>query len=132
MDDPEADHDGYTTISKIAHDIITTYIDMVQNPTKYNVKDIDEIDLSMLVVDASDAFFSVPVSAKLVGMQCTRVADITIVPMCCSFGSRRSAEVFSQITASIIAVQKSDLTEMSFTAADVEQEQLTGKLKQFT
>ena len=132
MDDLDADHDGYTTIPKIAHDIITTYIDMVQNPAKYNVKDINEIDLSMFVADASDAFFSVPVSAKLVGMQCTRVAGITIVPMCCSFGWRRSAEVFSHITASIIAVQKSDLTEMSFTAADVEQQQLTGKLKQFT
>ena len=132
MDDLDADHDGYTTIPKIAHDIITTYIDMVQNPTKYNIDDADKIDMSMFVADASDAFFSVPVSAKLVGMQSTRVAGITIIPMCCSFGWRRSAEVFSHITASIIAVQKSDLTSMAFTAADVKQQQLKGRLKQFT
>ena len=93
MDDLDADQEGYTTIPKIAHDIITTYIDMVQNPAKYNISDIDKIDLSMFVADASDAFFSVPVSAKLVGMQCTRVAGITIVPMCCSFGWGRSTEV---------------------------------------
>ena len=86
----------------------------------------------MFVADAGDAFFSVPVSAKLVGMQCTRVAGTTIIPMCCSFGQRRSAEVFSHITASIIAVQKSDLTNMAFIAADVTQQQPTGKLNQFT
>ena len=132
MDDLDADHDGYTTIPKVAPDIITTYIDMVQNPAKYNIEDINDIDLSMFVADASDAFFSVPVSARLVGMQCTRVAGITIVPMCCSFGWRRSAEVFSHITASIMAVQKSDLTEVSFTAPNVKQRQLTGKLARFT
>ena len=54
------------------------------------------------------------------------------MPTCCAFGWRRSAEVFSHITASIISVQKSDLTEMSFTAADVKQQHLAGKLKQFT
>ena len=132
MDDLDADHEGYTTIPKIAHDIITTYIDMVQNPAKYNIDDIDKIDLSMFVANASDAFFSVPMSAKLVGIQCTRVAGIAIVPMCCSFGWRRSAEVFSHITASIVAVQKSDLTELTFIATAVKQQQLTRKLKQFT
>ena len=86
MDDLTTDQDGYTTIPKIAHDIITTYIDMVQSPVKYNIEDVDDIEISMFVADASDAFFSVPVSAKLVGMQCTRVAGITIIPLCCSFG----------------------------------------------
>ena len=132
MDDLDANHDGYTTIPKIAHDIITTYIDMVQNPAKYNIENVDDIDISMFVADASDAFFSVPVSAELVGMQCTRVAGITIIPMCCSFGWKRSAEVFSHITASIMAVQSSDLSNMAFTAAGVKQQQLSGDLKQFT
>ena len=102
---------------------------MVQNPAKYNIKDVDDIDISMFVADASDAFFSVPVSAELVGMQCTRVAGITVIPMCCSFGWKRSAEVFSHITASIMAVQSSDLSNMAFTAAGVKQQQLSGDLK---
>ena len=60
------------------------------------------------------------------------MAGITIAPMCCFFGWRRSTEVFPHITASIIAVQKSDLTKLASTAADVKQQQLTSKLKQFT
>ena len=131
MNDLDANSDGYTTISKIAHDIVTTYIDMVQNPGKYDIEDINDIDLSMFVADASDAFFSVPISAELVGLQCTRVAGITIIPMCCSFGWKRSAEVFSHITASIIAIQKSDLSEMSFTSPETKDCQLKGKLQIF-
>ena len=38
MDDLDAEHDGYTTTPKIAHDIITTYIEMVQNPSTYSIK----------------------------------------------------------------------------------------------
>ena len=68
VNDPTADKDGYTTIPKIALDIVATYIDMVQNPAKYNIEDVADIDFSMFVANASDAFFSLPVSAELVGM----------------------------------------------------------------
>ena len=104
---------------------------MVQNPARHNIEDVDNIDISMFVADASNAFFSIPVSTELVGMQCTRVAGITTIPMCCSFGWKRSAKVFSHITASIIAVQSSNLSNMAFTTASVNQQQLSGDLKQF-
>ena len=63
----------------------------------------------MFVADASDAFYRLPISPSLVGVQCARVAGYTIIPMCCTFGWKRSAEAFSHITASILAVHKSDL-----------------------
>ena len=44
MDDLAADQDGYTTIVRMAHDIVTTYIDMVQNPARYNIEDVDNME----------------------------------------------------------------------------------------
>ena len=106
MDDFEANADGYTTIPNIAKLVVQSYVDMVLNPDAYNIEDVTCIDLSMLVADADDAFTRVSVSPGVVGMQATRVAGITIVPMCCLFGWRRSAEVFSHVTASILATYK--------------------------
>ena len=109
MDDLPPEEDGYTTIPKIAAKTVFKYIDMVQHPEKYGIKDVNDIDLAMFVADASDAFYRLPISPTLVGVQCARVAGYTIIPMCCTFGWKRSAEAFSHITASILAVHKSDL-----------------------
>ena len=109
MDDLTPEPNGYSTIPKIAEHVVLTYVDMVRNPDKYGVTDVNEIDLAMFVADASDAFYRLPISPKLVGVQCARVAGYTIVPMCCTFGWKRSAEAFSHITASILAAHKSDL-----------------------
>ena len=59
---------------------------MVRNPDKYGVTDVNDIDLAMFAADASDAFYRLPISPKLVGVQCARVAGHTIVPMRCTFG----------------------------------------------
>ena len=92
--DFEANPDGYTTIPGIAKLIVQSYVSMVTNPAAYGIEDVEKISLAMLVADAADAFTRVSVSAKAVGMQCMRIAGITVVPMCCLFGWRRSAEVF--------------------------------------
>ena len=73
----------------------------------------------MLVADATDAFTRVSVSPGVVGMQATRVAGVTIVPMCCLFGWRRSAEVFSHVTESILATCKSNLDSATFLRKDL-------------
>ena len=82
MDDLPPEEDGYTTIPKI----VFKYIDMVQRPEKYGVKDGNDIDLAMFGADASDAFYRLPISPTLVGVQYARVAGYTIIPMCCTFG----------------------------------------------
>ena len=109
MDDLEPETNGYTTIPKIAEQTVFKYVDMVQHPEKYGITDVHKIDLAMFVADASDAFYRLPISPHLVGVQCARVAGYTIVPMCCTFGWKRSAEAFSHITASILAVHKSNM-----------------------
>ena len=109
MDDLPPEQDGYTTIPKIAQKTVFKYIDMVQHPDKYGITDVNDIDLAMFVADASDAFYRLPISPSLVGVQCARVAGYTIIPMCCTFGWKRSAEAFSHITASILAAHRSDL-----------------------
>ena len=86
--DFEANPDGYTAIPGVAKLIVPSYVSMVTNPTAYGIDDVQTISLAMLVVDAADAFTRVSVSAKAVGMQCMRIAGITIVPMCCLFGWR--------------------------------------------
>ena len=53
MDDLPLEQDGYTAIPKIAAKTVFTYIDMVQNPGKYSIKDVNDIDLAMFVADAS-------------------------------------------------------------------------------
>ena len=98
-----------TTIPKITAKTVFKYIGMVQHPGKYGIKNVNDIGLAMYVADASDAFYRLPISPTLVGVQCARVAGYTIIPMCCTFGWKRSAEAFSHITASILAAHKSDL-----------------------
>ena len=111
MDDltPETNGYMYSTIRANAEHVVLTYVDMVRHPDKYRVTDVNAIDLAIFVADASDAFYSLPISPKLVGVQCARVVGYTIVPMCCTFGWKRSAEAFSHTTASLLAVHKSDV-----------------------
>ena len=120
--DFEANPDGYTTIPGIAKLIVQSYVSMVTNPADYGIDDVEKISLAMLVADAADAFTRVSVSAKAVGMQCMRIAGITVVPMCCLFGWRRSAEVFSHVTASIMATYIADLQSATFIDKDLIEE----------
>ena len=80
---------------------------------------MEKTSLVMLVADAADAFTGVSVAAKAVGMQCMRIAGITVVPICCLFGWRRSAEVFSHVTASIKATYKGNLGSATFIDKDI-------------
>ena len=123
--DFEANPDGYTTIPGIAKLIVQSYISMVTNPAAYGIEDVEKISLAMLVADAADAFTRVSVSARAVGMQCMRIAGITVVPMCCLFGWRRSAEVFSHVTASIMATYKANLGSATFIDKDLFKEMNT-------
>ena len=109
MDDLTPETNGYSTIPTMAEHAVLTYVDMVRHPDKYGVTDVNDIDLATFVADASDAFYRLPISPKLVGVQCARVAGYTIVPMCCTFGWKRSAGAFYHITASSLAVHKSDV-----------------------
>jgi hypothetical protein len=119
MEDMEANDDGYTTIPGVAEMIVDSYINMVLNPQDYNIESVHDIDLAMLVADAADAFTRIGVSSAAVGMQCLRIGNITVVPMCCLFGWRRSAEVFSHVTASIAAAYKSNLDSVKFLQPDI-------------
>ena len=92
--------DDYTAIPKIAVKVVLEYIDVVRHPGKYGIKDVNDIDLAMFAADASDAFYRLPISPTLVLVQCARVAGYTIIPMCCTFGLKRSAE------ASILAANQ--------------------------
>ena len=119
MEDVEANDDGYTTIPGVAEMIVDSYVNMVLNPQGYNIESVHDIDLAMLVADAADAFTRIGVSSAAVGMQCLRIGNITVVPMCCLFGWRRSAEVFSHVTASIAAAFKSNLDSVKFLQPDI-------------
>ena len=111
MEDMKANEDGYTTIPGVAEMIMDSYIDIMLNPQDYNIESIYDIDLAMLVADAADALARIGVSLAAVGMQCLRIGNITVVPLCCLFGWRRSAEVFSHVTASIVAAFKPNLNQ---------------------
>ena len=73
----------------------------------------------MLVADVADAFTRIGVSAAAVGTQCLRIGNITVVPMCCLFGWRKSTEVFSHVTASIAAAFKTNLDSVKFLQPDI-------------
>ena len=81
IDDLTPGTNSYFTIPKIAEHVVLPYVDIVRRPDKYGVTDVKDIDLAMFVVDASDAFYRLPSSRNLVGVQCTRVAGYTTVPM---------------------------------------------------
>ena len=68
MDDLTPDSNGYSTISKIAEHVVLTSLDMVQHHDKYGVTDIIDIDLTIFVADASNAFYRLPNSPKLVSV----------------------------------------------------------------
>ena len=68
MDDLTPESNEYSTIPKIAEHAVFAYLDMVQRPDRYGVTNINDIDLAMFVADASDAFYRLPISPKLVGV----------------------------------------------------------------
>jgi hypothetical protein len=67
-------------------------------------------------MDGDAAFFRCATHEDIIGMQCARIRNITVVLLCCSFGWKRSAEVFSHITAGIKAAHESDLGSASLLA----------------
>ena len=109
IDELEAHEDGYSTIKSISTEIVKTSVSMVLTPGKYHFDDICGTELSLIVMDADSAFFRCPAHEDIVGMQCARIKDHTVVLLCCSFGWKRSAEEFSHITAGIRAAYKSEL-----------------------
>ena len=70
---------------------------------KYQFDDIRGTEQSLIVIDAGSAFFRCLAHEDIVGTQCARIKDHTVVLLCCSFGWKRSVEEFSDITAVIRA-----------------------------
>ena len=126
VDELEAHEDGYSTIKSISTEIVKTFVSMVLTPGKYHFDDICGTELSLIVMDADSAFFRCPAHEDIVGMQCARIKDHTMVLLCCSFGWKRSAEEFSHITAGIRAAYKSELGSATLVDKAVG---LTGEVK---
>ena len=97
----------------MATKIVQAFVGMVLTPRLYNIVSIADEELSLLVMDADAAFFRQATHADIVGMQCARIRNITVVLLCCSFGWKRSAEVLSHITAGVQAAHQSDLSSAS-------------------
>jgi hypothetical protein len=112
----EANSQGYATIPDVCAMVVRAFISMVLNPEKHGISDVHQITMAMLVADADCAFTRVGVAAEATGIQAARIKGYTIIPLCCTFGWRRSAEVFSHITAGIKAAHASNLDEASFIA----------------
>ena len=70
----------------------------------------------MLVADADCAFTRVGVATEATGIQAARIKGYTVIPLCCTFGWRGSAEVFSHIKTGTKASHASNLDEASFIA----------------
>jgi hypothetical protein len=87
---------------------------MASTPGKYNLDSVMGVDFNLIVMDNAAAHFRQSVSAEVVGVQCAWVRAITAVLMCCSFGWRRSAEIFSHVTAGVQCRHASQLDEASF------------------
>ena len=112
----EANSQGYATISDVCATVVCAFIVMVLNPEKHGISDMHQITMAMLVADADCAFTRVGVASEATGIQAARIKGYTIIPLCCTFGWRRSAEAFSHITAGIKASHASNLDEASFIA----------------
>jgi len=112
-----ADPGGYATVADMALLLIEAFVAMVTRPQDFDIEDILGISLGMIVMDGDAAFFRWPVAADVVGMEATRVAEITVVALCCVFGAEMSALNFSFVTAAIKALHRSNLDSAGFVAA---------------
>ena len=108
--------DGYCTVVDIARMILFSLILMVLSPQTFSLEQLLSLVLTLIVMDADAAFFRVGVNPETVGIQTARIAGYTIVTLCCAFGWARSAEVFSHITAAIVALHKSEIDSAAFIA----------------
>ena len=126
----EANSEGYATIPDVCAMVVNAFIDMVLNPESHGISDVHQITLAMLVADADCAFTRVGVASKTVGVQAARIKGLTVIPMCCTFGWRRSAEVFSHITAGIKAAHASNLDEATFISDKVHSKSEVSETKQ--
>ena len=123
----EANSQGYATIPDVCAMVVRAFISMVLNPEKHGISDVHQITMAMLVADADCAFTRIGVSSEATGIQAARIKGYTVIPLCCTFGWRRSAEVFSHITAGIKAAHASNLDEASFIANSCRDELATAK-----
>jgi hypothetical protein len=112
----EANSQGYATIPDVCAMVVRAFISMVLNPDRHGISDVHQITMAMLVADVDCTFTRVGVAPEATGIQATRIRGYTIIPLCFTFGWRRSAEVFSHITAGIKAAHASNLDEASFIA----------------
>ena len=108
--------DGYCTVVDIARMILFALILMVLSPQRFSLEQLLSLVLTLIVMDADAAFFRVGVNPEAVGIQAARIAGYTIVTLCCAFGWARSAEVFSHVTAAIVALHKSEIDSAAFVA----------------
>jgi hypothetical protein len=108
--------DGYCTVVDIARMIMFSLIMMVLSPQTFSLEQLLSLVLTLIVMDADAAFFRIGVSPEAVGIQTARVAGYTIITLCCAFGWARSAEVFSHITAAVVALHKSEIDSAAFLA----------------
>lgn len=122
VDELDPNPDGYATLASIAKMVISAFIAVVSNPSNFQLLEIDLIILAMLIMDIDGAFYRVPVSSSAVGMQAMRVADLTILPLCCTFGWGRSAETFSYLTAAIKAIFQANLDLVSLLSKEADAE----------
>lgn len=100
---------GYATIPGVAKLIIDLFVKIVTRPQEYNIKDITEMQLVMIVMDGDAAFFRWPISAESAGIQATKIAAKHVLPTACCFGAGPSAINFSHVTEAIQALHRSDL-----------------------
>ena len=108
--------DGYCTVMDTARLILVSLKSMVLSPQTYSLDQLLALVLTLIVMDADAAFFRVGINPEAVGIQTARVAGLTIITLCCAFGWARSAEVFSHVTAAIIALHKSEIDTAAFVA----------------
>ena len=114
----DIDYDGFTTISGVCKLIMATLVAMILLPGKYNISDITQLSLLMIVMDGDAAFYRLPVHASLIGVQATRIGLRTFVMMCCIFGWAVSSKAFSHVSAAISAVHSSCVDTASFITVD--------------
>ena len=112
----EANSQGYATIPDVCATVVRAFISMVLTPEKHGISDVHQTTMATLVVDADCGFTRVGVASEATGIQAARIKGYTVIPLCCTFGWRRSAEVFSHTTAGIEAAHVSNLDEASFIA----------------
>ena len=86
LDELEAYKDGYSTVKNMATKIVQAFVGMVLTSGQYNIETVCGEELSLLVMGGDATFFRCATHEDIIGMQCARIRNITVVLLCCSFG----------------------------------------------